>query len=95
MHLYAFGGLSGAFILTFFDLSCYISVNSISSIRAHALISTRPRISAQPTVHYIKQAPLSNKQPRSQGSLLPALRREPWERGFRISAFSPPHDFLK
>ena len=61
MYLNAFAGLSGAFILTFFDLTCYISVYSIFSIRAHTLISTRPRISAQPTGHYVKQAPLSNK----------------------------------
>ena len=70
MHLNAFAGLSGAFILTFFDLTCYLSVYSISSIRVHVLISTCPRISAQPL------AIISNKRP------------------YRISALSPPHDFL-
>ena len=67
MHLNAFGGLSRAFILTFFALPCYTSVYSISSITAHALISARPGIRVYRFGHYIKQAPLSNKRP----SLLP------------------------
>ena len=44
--------VSCSFILTFFYLTCYISVNRISSIRAHALISTRPRVSAHAVGHY-------------------------------------------
>ena len=62
MHLNVFEGLSCAFILTFFDLACSISVYRISSIRAHSLISARPRISAHPVDHNIKQAPRSNKR---------------------------------
>ena len=63
MHLNVFGGLSCAFILTLFDLTCYMSVYRITSVKAHA--NKRPSPNKRSPRCNIKQAPLSNKRPLS------------------------------